>query len=188
VASEERGARAGRRGGNAVHGQAFDLVVSNLGLNNFADATAAMHECARVLRPAGTVALTTNLRGHMREFYAAFETVLADAGLTDAVESLRRHIDHRATVESVRALFEEAGIKLVRTVQRELPIRFASGSALLRHHFIRLGFLDAWKAVVPEHDRVRVFENVEANLDQIAIERGDLTLTIPLACVEGTRT
>ena len=78
-------------------GEAFDLIVSNLGLNNFADAAAAMRECARVLRPGGTVALTTNLRGHMREFYAAFESTLTAAGLATAIAALQTHVDHRAT-------------------------------------------------------------------------------------------
>ena len=166
---------------------AFDLVVSNLGLNNFADAAAAVAECARVLRPGGTIALTTNLRGHMREFYAAFESVLAEAGLPHAVEALRAHVDHRATVDGVRTLFEGAGLHFGRAVEREMPIRFASGSALLRHHFIRLGFLDAWKAVVPGSDRVRVFARLEHALNEAAGRKGGLTLTIPLAYVEGMR-
>ncbi|MBI5289373.1 MAG: methyltransferase domain-containing protein [Chloroflexi bacterium] len=166
----------------------FDLAVSNLGLNNFADARTAVSECARVLRPGGVIALTTNLQGHMREFYAMFESVLQRARLDDAVEALRAHVEHRATVDGVRTLFEEADIRVTRVIERGRPMRFASGSALLRHHFIRLGFLGAWKAVVPEQDHVRVFETVEANLNQLAIERGELMLTIPLAYVEGTRT
>jgi len=77
----------------------FDMVVSNLGLNNFADARTAVSECARVLRPGGVIALTTNLQGHMREFYDAFESVLQKARLHDAVEALREHMAHQATVE-----------------------------------------------------------------------------------------
>lgn len=32
----------------------FDLIVSNLGINNFADPEACFRECARVLKPTGT--------------------------------------------------------------------------------------------------------------------------------------
>ncbi len=28
--------------------------------------------------------------------------------------------------------------------------RFVDGSSLLRHHFMRLGFVPAWKSIVPE--------------------------------------
>src|SRR5262245_20440131 len=47
----------------------IDLVVSNLGVNNFTNAEAVLQTCFRVTRPAGRLALTTNLVGHMREFY-----------------------------------------------------------------------------------------------------------------------
>ncbi|HWS71693.1 MAG TPA: class I SAM-dependent methyltransferase, partial [Thermoanaerobaculia bacterium] len=41
----------------------FDLIVSNLGLNNFDDRVAAVRECRRVARAGATLALTTNLQG-----------------------------------------------------------------------------------------------------------------------------
>src|SRR4051812_22972147 len=50
----------------------FDLIVSNLGLNNFDDPAGALRECHRVAAPGATLALTTNLQGHMREFYKIF--------------------------------------------------------------------------------------------------------------------
>jgi ubiquinone/menaquinone biosynthesis C-methylase UbiE len=45
-----------------------DLIVSNLGVNNLADSDAALAECARVAKPGGVLALSTNLRGHWSEF------------------------------------------------------------------------------------------------------------------------
>jgi hypothetical protein len=57
-------------------------------------------------------------------------------------------------------------------------MRFANGTALLNHHFIKLGFLDAWKAVA-SGDR-DVFDRLQSELDR----RGELTLTIPMAYVE----
>src|SRR5438445_5867160 len=39
----------------------FDLLVSNLGVNNFDDRGGAMRECRRVARPGAVLALTTNL-------------------------------------------------------------------------------------------------------------------------------
>ncbi len=65
-----------------------------------------------------------------------------------------------------------------------MPMRFANGSAFLRQHLIKVGFLGAWKDVVPAPDRVRVFERIEANLNAVADLEGGLRLTIPLAYVE----
>jgi ubiquinone/menaquinone biosynthesis C-methylase UbiE len=164
----------------------FDLIVSNLGLNNFDDPAASMAECRRVMDAGGTIALTTNLQGHMREFYEVFAATLREIGLAHAVETLRRHIEHRATVAGVRALLGQAGFQMTRVVERTMPMRLADGSALLRHYFIQLGFLDGWKSVVADGDRVQVFERLESNLNRLAGERGGLTLSIPLAYIEGT--
>jgi ubiquinone/menaquinone biosynthesis C-methylase UbiE len=48
----------------------FDLIVSNLGLNNFDDRIGAVRECRRVAKKGAVLALTTNLQGHMQELYS----------------------------------------------------------------------------------------------------------------------
>jgi arsenite methyltransferase len=40
----------------------FDLIVSNLGVNNFEDRRGAIRECRRLLKSGAVIALTTNLR------------------------------------------------------------------------------------------------------------------------------
>jgi ubiquinone/menaquinone biosynthesis C-methylase UbiE len=45
--------------------RSFDLIVSNLGLNNFDDPVTAMAEYRRVARPGALLALATNLQGTM---------------------------------------------------------------------------------------------------------------------------
>ena len=152
----------------------FDLVVSNLGVNNFADAAAALAECRRVLRAGGTLALTTNVVGHMREMYEVFASVVDD------LSALTRHIEHRATVDKLRRMLGDAGFSVQRIVEHEFKMRYASGSALLQHAFIQFGFLPGWESVVAESDRPRVFSQLEGKLN----ERGPLTLTIPAVYVE----
>jgi arsenite methyltransferase len=155
----------------------FDLIVSNLGVNNFDDRAAAIRECRRVAKAGATLALTTNLQGHVREFYDVFTEVLRDD--TDASQRLREHIEHRATIASVRELLEGGRFKIARVVERESVMRFANGTALLNHYFIKLGFLDAWKKVVAGNER-EVFERLRDALDS----HGELLLTIPMAYVE----
>ena len=156
---------------------AFDLIVSNLGINNFDDRDAVVRECRRVARDGATIALTTNLQGHMREFYDVFDAVLTD---DESRRRLREHIEHRATVAGVRELLEHGGFAVTRVVERQGVMRFANGTALLNHHFIKLGFLEAWKQIVPGRER-EVFGPLSDRLDAI----GELRLTIPMAYIEG---
>jgi len=157
----------------------FDLIVSNLGINNFDDREAVVRECRRVARGGAVLALTTNLQGHMRELYAVFDEVLATAAQRDA---LREHVEHRATIPAVRELLGRGGFEVVRVVERTGTMRFASGTALLNHHFIKLGFLDAWKKVA-EGSEEEVFARLQEALDR----RGELSLTIPMAYIEAAK-
>jgi arsenite methyltransferase len=149
----------------------FGLVVSNLGLNNFADARAAVEECRRVLKRGGVLALTTNLVGHMREFYEVFESVLP----ASRHEALHAHVTHRATIDSLRALLDGAGFFVRKVVEDTFVMRYANGTALLSHDFVRFGFLPAWQEVAGEAD---VFAELATRLP------APLTLTIPRAYVE----
>jgi ubiquinone/menaquinone biosynthesis C-methylase UbiE len=153
----------------------FDLIVSNLGVNNFDDRAGAIRECRRVAKGGATLALTTNLQGHMREFYDVFAAVLGDD------EKLREHVEHRATVENVKTLLTDGGFTITRVVEQSGTMRFADGSALLNHHFIKLGFLDAWKQIAPERE---LFAKLRDALDATAHKDGELRLTIPMAYVE----
>ena len=154
----------------------FDLIVSNLGVNNFNDRAAAIRECRRVAKDGATLALTTNLMGHMHEFYAVFEHILRDDA--EASQRLRDHIEHRATVRNVLKLLEDSGdFTVARVVERQGVIRFADGTALLNHYFIKLGFLDAWKKIVPHNERA-VFTRLRDALNAVAKEDGELRLTM----------
>jgi len=166
---------------------AFDLAVSSLGLNNFADPDAALAECHRVLAPGGTLALSTNLTGHWREFYAAFAAALNQRGDRAALARLAHHVAHRGTIEGLTRRLERAGFRVTATHDRVVPMRFADAEALFAHHFIRLGFVPAWESVVEEPARADVFAALRTRLDGIAREHGELRLTVPFACVLAAR-
>ncbi|HYI13291.1 MAG TPA: methyltransferase domain-containing protein, partial [Thermoanaerobaculia bacterium] len=80
--------------------ETFDLITSNLGINNFADPQAAIAECRRVAKPGARLAVTTNLTGHMAAFYDIFrDSVPAD--LVDAVNAQEAHRGTRETIEEL---------------------------------------------------------------------------------------
>ncbi len=164
-----------------------DLIVSNLGFNNFDDPGSALHACFRVAKPGASLLLTTNLKGHMSEFYDAYRDVLVELGFTEQLAALEAHINHRATVESVTTLLERAGFLFVAATTRSFSERFVDGSALLRHYFIRLGFVPGWKSIAPPGAVEATFAALERRLNTIAADRGGLSLTIPAACIQARK-
>jgi SAM-dependent methyltransferase len=157
----------------------IDVIVSNLGVNNLADPAAVMLLCARVARPGASFVLTTNVVGHMAEFYEVYRQVLLATGQGDRVAKFEAHIDHHATVDSVRQLLEGGGFEITEMVSDSFRLRFADGSSSLRHHFIRLGFLQSWVDIATPGKVLSTFEALKQALDRVAAERSELALTIP---------
>lgn len=167
----------------ALGAESVDLIVSNLGVNNFDNAPSVMAECARVAKPGAEMFITSNLVGTMAEFYDVFRTTLRELGQADALRDLDLHIAHRATMESIVTMLRDAGFHSTEQTTDSFRLRFADGSAMLRHHFMRLGFLPAWKAVVPAGEQRAVFDALERALNSHAERNGELSLTIPMGCV-----
>jgi SAM-dependent methyltransferase len=161
-----------------------DVIVSNLGVNNFANAREVLDNCHRMAKPGARILLSSNLVGHMAEFYAVYRETLIELGQDDRLAVLDAHVKKRATVASMRQMLEQSGFVYADDVQGSFRMRFADGSAFLRHGFIRLGFVQAWASVVePALQRV-VFQRLESKLNTLAAEVGALSLSIPMACVE----
>ena len=160
-----------------------DLIVSNLGINNFEDPAAVLRACFRVSRPGAQLLLTTNPAGHMVEFYNVYRSVLIELGQEDRLSLLEEHIAHRGTLASISALLESERFQILEVIQSSFRLRFASGSALLRHYFIRLGFIQAWKSIAALDRVENTFALLEHRLNELAITHGELALTVPVLCV-----
>ncbi len=152
----------------------FDLITSNLGINNFTDPDAVLRECHRLLRRRGTLAITSNYSGHMKELYAKLAKHVPR-------ELLREHVNHRSTPKKIKARLENAGFTVRDSVTRSFRMRYANGAALFNNYFIRLGFFPSWRDMVPEPERVRVFQALERAMPR------EIALTIPMVYVEATR-
>lgn len=165
----------------------FDLIVSNLGINNFEQPLAVFKECSRILKPGGRLALTTNLNGHWKEFYSVFETTLTRLGKENLLPGLIASQQHRGTVESISQLYLESGFHLRRHCLESFEMKFLDGSAFLDHYFVKLGWLGSWRAMIPESDQEEVFAVLEHDLNVLAGRSGDLTLNVPMAFMEGEK-
>lgn len=165
----------------------FDLIVCSLGINNFANPERVLAECARVAKPGARVVFTTNIKGHMQEFYEAYREVLRGFGKPEYLTRLETSEDRRGTRETLTALIEGAGFGITRIIEDSFTLRYLNGSAMLRHFFVILGFLDGWRDVVDKDDEADVFAKLEARLNELALRQGDLRMTIPMLYLEAVK-
>lgn len=165
----------------------FDLIVSNLGINNFADLPGTLSEINRVAKPGAQLVLTTNVKGHMQEFYQIFREVLMERQRSDYLDRLAAHEEHRGTLESLSQVLQTAGFNVVRSVTDQFSLRYLDGSAFFRHYFIKLGFLDGWRGVIDRNDEEAIFTELEQRLNQSAKPSVGLKLTVPMLYLEAQK-
>jgi hypothetical protein len=123
----------------------------------------------------------------MAEFYEVYRSALTELGLHETLEALEEHRRHRPTESSLSTLLQEGGFEVVENFHSAFVMRFADGSTLLRHHFIRLGFLPDWADLCPTERRQEVFQLLEARLNQLGSRIGGLALSVPMICVQARK-
>ncbi len=166
----------------------FDLIVSNNGINNVDDPQAVLSECFRVARPGCKLVITVNLSGTMMEFYKEYEKTLKELDKHSEITKMSDHIlAHRKPLKTTEKMLEKAGFTGVAVKTDSFKMRFLDGSALMNHPFIKLAFMKPWKAILPEDDVLEVFERLEDNLNELSRKKGELSLSIPMACISSRR-
>lgn len=165
----------------------FDLITSNLGINNFDKPLIVLGESYRVLKPDGIICATTNITGTFDEFYNIFRKTLVEFGFEKYISQLDSHINHRGTEEDSLKLFEDSGFEVVKVKRSEYQMRFFNGSAFLNHPYIIIGFIDSWRNMFDEDDKLLFFAYLEQNLNIYATQYGELRLTIPMLYIEAKK-
>jgi len=162
----------------------FDLVISNLGINNFLQPKSVILEIQRVLKPGGRLAITSNLNGHWKEFYSVFYATLKEMGKNDLIPLLKKEEQHRGSPDSILKMFTMNGFIPVKRSRESFMMNFLNGSAFLNHHFIKLGWLGSWKQLFPADDTIEIFKKLEENLNLYSISNNGLSLTVPIIYIE----
>jgi ubiquinone/menaquinone biosynthesis C-methylase UbiE len=162
----------------------FDLVVCNIGINNFGDAGAALRECRRVAKTGARLVLTSNVQGHFAALYALLDAILGESGLRPARDALRREEKHRHSRQALMNLLVDSGFTVSRGFERSFQMRFADGSAMLRHALVKW-FLDGWRQAVGAANEREVFDALEARLNAAAERDGCVQMPVPMLYLEG---
>ncbi|MDR1200438.1 MAG: class I SAM-dependent methyltransferase [Tannerellaceae bacterium] len=164
-----------------------DLITSNNGINNVGDIDKVLSECARILKPGGQFLQTMNLEQSMFEFYGQMEYVLKEMDLHKEIEQMYEHIAHkRPSIEKIKSLLQKHGFIIKGLEYDQFNYRFTDGTAMLNHYFIRLAFMDSWKALLPVDKADEIFNQIEQGLNEYARKYGGLTLSIPFALINAT--
>lgn len=160
--------------------ESVDIITSNLGINNFANPTDVIKECYRILKPNGTLYLTSNLIGTFEEFYIEFEKTANELDHPNIIEKLHSHIESRSTNEGLNNLFNSNGFEVIETVEKTYQMKYADGTAFLNDYFTIMSFMPTWKNLIPFDELQPFFNNLELRLNALAMNVGELILTVPV--------
>ena len=98
----------------------FDIITSNLGINNFKNPSKVLSECYRVINRKGTLCLTTNVSGTFDTFYKIFRESLLELKMEKYLEQLDANIKHRGTETTTINLLEKTGFVIRKKIISEL--------------------------------------------------------------------
>jgi arsenite methyltransferase len=69
----------------------------------------------------------------------------------------------------------------------EFSYRFADGTAMFNHYFLRLSFIPQWIKFLPQDKLNFLFDTIENKLNEEAKEYGFVKLTVSFIVVEVTK-
>jgi len=166
----------------------IDLIISNNGINNVSDIEQVISECSRVIKPEGQFVMTMNLDKSMFEFYSELESVLKEHNLNKEVEAMYKHIaKKRPPVDFILNLLRKNRFTIKNLDYERFDYRFATGTAMLNHNFIRSVFVPSWINLVPPDMVESVFDTIENRLNSQAEKLGEVKLTIPFVIINAIK-
>lgn len=168
--------------------ESVNLITSNNGINNVEHIEKVISECSRILKPGGQFIQTMNLDGSMIEFYDQLRTVLDEMGLEKEISLMYQHITKkRPSLDFISSLLQKNNFEIEEIKHHQFNYRFASGTAMLNHYFIRLAFMESWIKLLPTNKVEQIFDRIETRLNQIAEKERGIKLSIPFVLINSVK-
>jgi len=165
-----------------------DLITSNNGVNNVSDIDKVLSECSRIIKQGGQFIQTMNLDLSMHEFYDQLERVLSELGMIDEIQMMHEHITKkRPSIDWMVDRIQSQGFLIKDLIHDQFEYRFANGSAMLNHYFIRLAFMDSWISLLPADKLELIFDSIESRLNEDAKILGGVKLSIPFVVINAIK-
>lgn len=166
----------------------IDLITSNNGINNISDIEKVISECSRIIKPGGQFIQTMNTDKTMFEFYDELRAVLNELEFFEEIQSMERHIyEKRRPVDEIISILKRYNFSVQNIEQDEFCYKFADGTAMLNHFFIKLAFLGAWIKILPSDKAEMIFDEVEKRMNKLAEANGYFKLTIPFVTINAIK-
>jgi ubiquinone/menaquinone biosynthesis C-methylase UbiE len=164
-----------------------DLVTSNNCINNVENIDKSLTECSRILNKNGQFIQTMNLEKSMFEFYNIMEQILLELNLKTEIELMYKHIEHkRPSVDKIiKPMKNDFIIKDIEYDQ--FNYKFANGTAMLNHYFIRLAFMELWIKIIPKNRVGEIFRTIETELNKQSERDSGIKLSIPFVLINSIK-
>lgn len=171
-----------------LENESIDLIVSNNGINNVSDIDKVFSESSRILKSGGQFVQTMNLDKSMFEFYGQLETVLSELHLEKEIGLMHEHIyQKRRPLDEIISLLQKHGFLIKDLEHDQFNYKFADGTAMLNHYFIRLAFMDSWVKLLPEDRTEQIFNTIESRLNEQVHQLGGIKLSIPYVMINAKK-
>jgi len=166
----------------------IDLIVSNNGMNNVQDIEQALSECSRICKDGAQFVMTMNLDKTMLEFYNQLERVLTEMNLEESLAAMKLHIyAKRRPLDEIIGRIQNHGFIIKKVEHDQFNYKFANGTAMFNHYFIRMAFMDSWIKLLPGEKVEYIFEIIEERLNQEAEIAGQLNLSVPFVVINAIK-
>ncbi|MEG8946774.1 class I SAM-dependent methyltransferase [Rosettibacter firmus] len=162
--------------------ESIDLITSNNGINNVTDIDKVISECSRIMKKDGQFVFTMNTELTMIEFYTQLESILNEMKMESEVKLMHQHIlNKRPPIKNILSLLNKYGFQIKDLEQAQFNYRFADGTSMFNHYFIRLAFISSWIKLLPEDKVEEIFDKIETRFNEQSIKYGEIKLSVPYA-------
>jgi arsenite methyltransferase len=163
----------------------FELIISNNGLNNVQDLSKVLLECNRVSKMNAQFVFTFNTNRTFIEFYDVFRETLREHGLRECEEKIDAHIcAKRKPLSEFKETLSMSGFRIDKIHEDEFMYRFSDGTAMLNYFPLKVGFMGAWKEIVPITLQDKIFRRLEEKMNALAEKAQGFCMRVPFVTID----